>query len=140
MNMENFKLILSTFFNSNIAKYIGIAAYGVLCFVFSLLFVQCSSEKSQKDVQEAVGRAEAAEATVIVLRDENERLRDTMARANNAVERALSLIIDAQEKHNDRIDSIEHDPAAVDWLTCDIPDSVREAFQDYYGYRNGDTP
>ena len=132
MNMETFKSMLSNFFNSNIAKYIGIAAYGILCFVFSLLFVQCSSEKAQKDVQEAVGRAEAAEATVSTLQDENARLRETITRANDAVERALTLILEAQDNHEKRIETIESDPDASDWLTCELPNGVREAFADYY--------
>ena len=77
-------------------------------------------------------RAEKAEATVYTLKDENARLRETMARANDAVERALTLILEAQDSHEERMEKIESDPDAADWLTCDIPDSVREAFADYY--------
>lgn len=120
-----------------IKQIFALVAYGLICFFGSLIFVQCSAKTAQKEVQEATARAEAAEAVVEVLTDENARLKDTMARANNAVERALDLILEAQTKHEDRIDIIEHDPAAVDWLTCDIPDSVREAFADYY--RNGNS-
>lgn len=132
MKMENFKLMLSTIFSSDITKYIGIVAYGILCFCLSLLFVQCSSEKVQKDIREAVGRAEAAEATASTLKDENTRLRETIARANDAVERALTLILEAQDSHEKRIETIENDPDAADWLTCELPDGVREAFADYY--------
>jgi predicted nucleic acid-binding Zn-ribbon protein len=96
------------------------------------MFVQCSSEKAQKEVRNAVGRAEAAEATVTTLSAENERLRETIVRANEAVERALTLILEAQDKHEKRIETIESDPAASDWLACELPDSVREAFADYY--------
>lgn len=124
--------MLSTIFSSDITKYIGIVAYGILCFCLSLLFVQCSSEKAQKDIQEAVGRAEAAEATANTLKDENTRLRETIARANDAVERALTLILEAQDNHEKRIETIESDPDAADWLTCELPDGVREAFSDYY--------
>ena len=124
----------------NWKQILALVVYGLICFFGSLLFVQCSAKSAQNSVNEATARAEAAEATVNVLQDENARLRDTMARANNAVERALDLILEAQAKHEDRIDLVEHDPAARDWLTCDIPDSVREAFADYYSDRNSGTP
>lgn len=130
--MAALKSILSNFFSSNAGKYFACIVYGVLCFVCSLMFVQCSSEKAHKEVQNAVGRAEAAEATVTTLRAENERLRETIVRANEAVERALTLILEAQDKHEQRIETIESDPAASDWLACELPDSVREAFSDYY--------
>lgn len=130
--MEVLKSILSSFCNSKAAKWLACISYGILCFVVSLLFVQCSTEKAQQDIQKAVGRAEAAEATVNTLKDENTRLRETIARANDAVERALTLILEAQDKHDKRIETIETDPAAADWLTCDLPDGVREAFADYY--------
>jgi hypothetical protein len=126
--------MLSSFFNSNASKLITCIAYGILCFVVSLLFVQCSTEKTQQEIQEAVGRAEAAEATVTIINEENDRLRETIVRANDAVERALTLILEAQDKHEKRIESIESDPDSVDWLACDVPDSVREAFADYYGH------
>jgi hypothetical protein len=132
--METLKSVLSTISSSNITKYIGIVAYGVLCFCISLLFVQCSNEKAQQDIREAVGRAEAAETTVNTLNAENERLRETIARANDAVERALTLILEAQDSHEKRIETIENDPDAADWLTCELPDGVREAFADYYGH------
>lgn len=132
--MAALKSILSNFCNSNMAKWLACISYGILCFFVSLLFVQCSAEKAQKDIQKAVGRAEAAEATVNTLNAENERLRETIIRANDAVERALTLILEAQDKHEKRIETIESDPDAVDWLTCDVPDSVREAFADYYGH------
>lgn len=130
--MAALKSMLSSFFNSNAYKLIACIAYGILCFVVSLLFVQCSSEKAQKEVQDATVRAEKAEATVYTLKDENARLRETMTRANDAVERALTLILEAQDSHEERMEKIESDPDAADWLTCDIPDSVREAFADYY--------
>lgn len=132
--METLKSLLSTISSSNITKYIGIVAYGILCFCISLLFVQCSTEKAQQDIREAVGRAEAAEATVNTLNAENERLRETIMRANDAVERALTLILEAQDKHEKRIETIENDPDAADWLTCELPDGVREAFADYYSH------
>lgn len=132
--MAALKSMLSSFFSSSAGKMTACIAYGILCFVVSLLFVQCSSERAQKDIQKAVGRAEAAEATVTTLNAENERLRETIVRANDAVERALTLILEAQDKHNERMEKIESDPAAADWLSCDLPDSVREAFADYYSH------
>lgn len=132
--MAALKSILSNFCNSDVAKWLVCISYGILCFIVSLLFVQCSTEKAQQDIQKAVGRAEAAEATVNTLNAENERLRETIMRANDAVERALTLILEAQDKHEKRIETIETDPAAVDWLACDVPDSVREAFADYYSH------
>lgn len=133
MTMETLKLTLSNFFKSSGFKY-GLACfvYGLLCFFGSLLFVQCSSEKAQKEVQDATVRAEKAEATVYTLKDENTRLRETMTRANDAVERALTLILEAQDSHEERMEKIESDPAAADWLTCELPNGVREAFADYY--------
>ena len=132
--MAALKSILSNFCNSDVAKWLVCISYGILCFIVSLLFVQCSTEQAQQDIQKAVGRAEAAEATVNTLNAENERLRETIMRANDAVERALTLILEAQDKHEKRIETIETDPAAVDWLACDVPDSVREAFADYYSH------
>lgn len=120
----------------SIKAIIGLVSYGVICFFASIIFARCSEQQAQKEIQAAISRAEVAESTAAVLKDENERLRDTMIRANSAVERALNLILEAQDKHEERIDIVEHDPDAGDWLQCDIPDGVREAFADYY--RNSD--
>lgn len=124
---------LSTFFKSSSFRY-GLACviYGLLCFFGSLLFVQCSSDKAHKQVQDAVGRAEAAEATVTTLTGENARLRETITRANEAVDRALTLILKAQNNHDERMEKIENDPDSDDWLSCELPDGVREAFANYY--------
>lgn len=130
--MASLKSVLSTFFKSDAAKYILLFIHGLVWFGLSVLFVQCSTEKAQKEVQEAVGRAEAAEATVCTLNDENARLRETMARANDAVERALNLVLEAQDRHEKRVEEIESDPDAADWLACELPAGVREAFADYY--------
>lgn len=116
----------------SIKSIIGIVIYGVVCFAASIAFARCSEREAQKEIQDAVTRAEVAESTVVVLKDENERLRETMIRANDAVERALSLVLEAQDRHEERIDIVEHDPNASDWLHCDLPDGVREAFADYY--------
>lgn len=123
-----------------IKQIIGLVAYGFACFIGSLVFVQCSERSAQKDIQEATARAESAEATVVVLQDENERLRETMLRANNAVERTLNLILEAQDRHDERMDVIENDPDAADWLQCNLPSGVREAFADYYRDPNTKSP
>ena len=119
-----------------IKQIVGLVCYGLICFFGSLVFVQCSEKQAQNRIQEAVARAESAEAIVCTLTDENAKLRETMQRANDAVERSLTLIIEAQDKHEERVDVITHDPDSADWLSCSIPDSVREAFADYY--RDGD--
>lgn len=119
---------------------IGLVVYGIICFVASIVFARCSEQSAQKQIQEALVRAEAAEATAEILKQENTQLKDTMIRANDAVERALSLILEAQDKHEERIDIVEHDPDSADWLQCDLPDGVREAFADYYRHGANNTP
>lgn len=130
--MASLKSVLSTFFESDAAKYMLLFVYGAAWFAISVAFTQCSVERAQQRVQDAVGRAEAAEATVYMLKEENARLRETMARANDAVERALNLVLEAQDRHEQRIETIESDPNAADWLACELPAGVREAFADYY--------
>ena len=121
---------------TTIKQTIGLVAYGIICFVASLVFVQCSERSAQKSIQEATLRAESAEATILVLQDENGRLRETMIKANAAVEQALTKILEAQERHEERMDIIEHDPDSADWLSCDLPDSVRDVFKEYYSSKN----
>lgn len=122
-----------------IKQIIALTVYGLVCFFGSLVFVQCSEKSAQNRIQDAVIRAEKAEANVCTLTDENERLRDSMMRANDAVERALDLILEAQDRHEERMDIIEHDPDAVDWLSCELPDSVRDVFKDYYNSQDRDS-
>lgn len=126
--------------NLTIKQIVFLVSYSLVCFFGSLAFVQCSEKSAQNRIQGAVTRAEVAEANVCTLKDENDRLRVTIVRANDAVERALIMILEAQDGHEKRIDAITHDPAAADWLACDIPDSVREAFADYYRDGVNDSP
>jgi predicted nucleic acid-binding Zn-ribbon protein len=123
-----------------IKQILGVVAYGFACFIASLVCVQCSERSAQRKIQEETMRAESAEATVSILQGENERLRNTIVRANDAVERALNLILEAQDRHDERMDIIENDPESADWLQCNIPSGVREAFADYYRDSNTESP
>lgn len=115
----------------NIKAIIGLVVYGIVCFVASIVFARCSEKMAQERIQKAEIEAENARATVYTLETENAKLHETMAKANEAVERAINLITEAQSKHDERIQTIESDPDASDWLTCKLPDSVRNGFQDY---------
>lgn len=115
----------------NIKAIIGLVVYGIVCFITSILFARCSEKMAQERIQKAEIEAEQARATIYTLETENAKLHETMGKANEAVERALNLITESQKKHNERIQTIETDPGASDWLTCDLPDSVRNGFENY---------
>ena len=61
-----------------------------------------------------------------VLLAENARVKDMIARANDALERGLRQVEEAKLRYDERNQKIvESDP---DWLVCPLPDGVRDAF------------
>lgn len=109
----------------------GLIVYAVICFCATLAFVQCSEKQAQERVDKASMDAEAIRCELKLVREENEKLREIILRANEAVNKAISLMTEAKQKHEQRIEIIESDPESIDWLTCDLPASVRDAFKDY---------
>jgi hypothetical protein len=110
--------------------------YSAACLIASLSFAQCSGKRAQEQIEKANAETEAAKQQQAMVNAENERLRDVMARANEILEQMLRLNKEAQDKHEERIETIENDSDANDWLACELPDSVRTAFRDYCQDRN----
>lgn len=120
-------------------EIVGLIFYGLFCLGFSIWFARCSEASMQEEIAQANARAEELSSKLVVAMDENDKLlnenaklRDTLGRANDAVDRALKLMNEAKDKHEERIDTIEHDADAVDWLKCELPAGVCDAFKDYY--------
>lgn len=116
---------------SDTIKLICAIAYAIICAIASLLFIHYFESSAQEEVNKARIEAETAKVAFETVNGENEKLREMMLKANEAVSRVLNIIEESQVKHEERIQTIENDPAAADWLVCDLPDSVRDAFRDY---------
>lgn len=97
----------------------------------SVAFVQCSERKAQKEIDKSKVEIESIKSELAVINDENERLRDVISRANDAVERALNLVNEAHKNHERRVETVETDTDASDWLACELPNSVRNVFKEY---------
>lgn len=110
---------------------ISLVICSIVFLVLSIAFVQCSERKAQKEIDKSKVEIESIKSELAVMNDENERLREVINRANDAVERALNLIDEAHKNHERRIETVEADTDASDWLACELPDSVRNVFKEY---------
>lgn len=74
--------------------------------------------------------------SVARLNEENEKIRDMVRRATDALSVAVERLEKAGSEHVERVSQI--DTADSDWLMCPIPDEVREALG-YHGHAGGET-
>ena len=103
--------------------------YGLVCFVGSLLFVQCESKMSQKAIDLAHSEAAQAQGELQAIREENAAMRDTLSRVHVAVEKVINDTQNIIEVTNERNEEIDNLPS--DWLQCELPDGVQDMFADY---------
>lgn len=120
----------------NITQIIGLILYSMVCFALSFGFIQCESKRAQERITEAQEEAKKANDELETIKQENNKLRFVIERANEAVERSIQVVEEAQKKHEKRLDKVENDTSANDWLVCPVPDSVRDAFGEYCAISN----
>lgn len=109
-----------------------IAAYGVMCFVGSIAFVQCSERSAQKAVKMAEFDAQSARASLDIALAENARLSEDMAKYDGVLKQAIAAIEKAYKSHVERVEEIHDFPD--DWLQCKLPNGVQDVFAEYcYG-------
>lgn len=106
-----------------------IISYGVICFVLSLAFVQCSAKNAQKQVSEARSEAESMRSALGISEAENRSLRENMAKYDGVLKQAISAIERAYESHVERVEKIHDLPD--DWLQCELPSELQDLFAGY---------
>lgn len=106
-----------------------IIAYGVICFVASLLVVQCSEKAAQKAVKTAEIDAERARADLDMALAENARLSENMAKYDGVLKQAITALEKAYESHVERVEKIHDLPS--DWLQCELPSELQDLFAGY---------
>lgn len=99
----------------------------VILSILSLALVGASSCLIQQ-AKIARGEVETMRSRVESLERENVEIREILARAYDAVNRASDAVEEAATGHAERIEKIDH--ANDDWLICPLPDGVRDAFRD----------
>lgn len=93
----------------------------------ALASVGASSCKAKHAEESARIARDEAESLRVQLQDaevENARMREILARAYDAVNRAGEAVEEAAKGHVERLEKIEQ---GGDWLLCPLPDSVRAA-------------
>lgn len=108
---------------------IAIILYGIACLGLSLVIVECSGRNAQRDIQAAQDKAEEAQKALAVALADNATLREYSRKSDEAVRRANAAIQEALGKHAERRQSIDN--SSHDWLMCELPGGVRDAFADY---------
>lgn len=108
---------------------IAIVIYSLACLGLSLVIVECSGRNAQRDIQAAKAETSEARAALSVALAENATLREYTRRSDEAVLRATTAIQEALGKHEERRKSIDN--SSHDWLMCELPGGVRDAFADY---------
>lgn len=106
-----------------------IVAYGVMCFVGSIAFVQCSERSAQKAVKMAEFDVQSARASLGIALAENARLSEDMAKYDGVLKEAIAAIEKAYKSHVERVEEIHDLPD--DWLQCELPSGVQDVFADY---------
>lgn len=112
---------------------IAIVLYSLVCLGMSLIIVECSGRNAQRDIQAAQDKASEAQAALAVALSENATLREYTRRSDEAVLRATAAIREALGKHEEIQKSIDN--SSPDWLMCELPCGVRDAFADYAACR-----
>ena len=86
----------------------------------------CKWKHAEESARIARDEAEMLRAQLQDAEEENARLREILARAYDAVNRAGEAVEEAAKGHVERLEKI--DQADGDWLMCSLPDGVRAAF------------
>lgn len=85
----------------------------------------CKVKRAEESARIARNEAESLRAQLQDAEDENARMREILARAYDAVNRAGEAVEEAANGHVERLEKI--DQADDAWLLCPLPDSVRAA-------------
>lgn len=85
----------------------------------------CKMKQAEESARIARNEAESLRVQLQDAEAENARMREILARAYDAVNRADEAVEDAAKGHAERIEKIDH--ADGDWLMCPLPDGVRAA-------------
>lgn len=113
----------------SIKQVVLVFAYGIFCFIVSLLFVQCSAKNAQKQVSDALNEANELRAALNTSEGENAALRESMAKYDEVLKRSIAAIEKAYKSHVERVEEIHDLPD--DWLQCELPSGVQDVFADY---------
>lgn len=108
---------------------IAIVLYSLACLGLSFVIAECSGRNAQRDIQAAQAETSEARAALAAARAENATLREYTRRSDEAVLRATAAIQEALGKHEERRKSIDN--SSPDWLMCELPGGVRDAFAGY---------
>lgn len=108
---------------------IAIVLYSLACLGLSFVIVECSGRDAQRDIQAAQAETSEARAALAAAQAENATLREYARRSDEAVLRATAAIQEALGKHEERRQSIDN--SSPDWLMCELPGGVRDAFSGY---------
>lgn len=112
-----------------VKQSIAIVIYSLACLGLSLIIVECSGRDAQRDIQAAQAETSEARAALAAARAENATLREYSRRSDEAVLRATAAIQEALGKHEERRQGIDN--SSPDWLMCELPGGVRDAFAGY---------
>ena len=112
-----------------VKQSIAIAIYSLVCLGLSLIIVECSGRDARRDIQAAQAETSAAREALSAAQAENATLREYTLRSDEAVLRATAAIQEALGKHEEIRQSI--DKSSPDWLMCELPGGVRDAFSGY---------
>ena len=88
----------------------------------------CSIKQAREAAETARGEAKTLRARLETVEAENAEMREILARAYAAVNRASEAVEEAATGHVERVEKIDH--ADTDWLMCPLPAGVRDAFRD----------
>lgn len=113
-----------------IKQKLAIIIYGIACFVFTIVLFNWSYKRTQERLEFERLQIESLKGELEYVKTENASIREIMAKANVAVERAAVAIQDAKEKADEREQILVTD-TPTDWLQCELPDSVQDMFADY---------
>lgn len=84
----------------------------------------CKVKRAEETARIARSEAEDLRARLQDAEAENARMREILARAYDAVNRAGEAVEEAAKGHAERLEKIDQ---GGDWLLCPLPDSVRTA-------------
>lgn len=113
--------------NKNVFNIMFAVIAGMLALAVVIQCFRLSGMK--KDLELSNEKLEVVEAALRNSEAENQKLRELITRANNALEEGLKQVEEAKKVNDQRMDKIDDAPS--DWLQCPLPDDVREAFGAY---------
>lgn len=113
-----------------ITQKIGIIIYGIVCLLLTIGLFSWSEKRTRERLEIERQEMDRMLSELQAVKDENAAMREIMAKANVAVERAAVAVQDAKDKADEREQILVTD-TPNDWLMCDLPDSVQDMFADY---------